>query len=373
MVRAAAVSALGSALFLTSSRALAGADDSVLLNRQDLAAASASNKEEPQTPIMQEILKGNAPTLTLDRDDLIIRNKVFKRVANPSTGQAPTEHPVYYAADEMAKEEPNVHGFVELPFKTAYVTPRGLVVENGGVVFQPVAGLVFPLGNIGAVKNFTFVTGVWNSINSAQGDTNVGPWNEMDFFASFSGSLGSLPATWTLTYGAWNFPQSTVAKPSTEHNLDLKVSFDDSKLWGDSGFALNPYVDFWWAMAGSSTVVLGREGDTGYIEVGIVPTYNWKVAPDMPITFAFPTYFSFGPEHYWGAADPDGNFGVFSASANVTVPLNFIPARYGHWHATAGISYFYLINRNLLDAGTILSGNDDRNVFVGTLGVGVNF
>ena len=35
-----------------------------------------------------------------------------------------------FLADAPPTEQPNIHGFVEVPFKTAYVTPRGLVVEN---------------------------------------------------------------------------------------------------------------------------------------------------------------------------------------------------------------------------------------------------
>ena len=218
--------------------------------------------------------------LKLDRDDQVIGNRVFKRVANPSAGQTATESPVYLADDAMDPEKPNIHGFLSASFKTAYVTPRGLVVENQGLVFQPVGGIVIPLGDIGPVKNVAFVTGVWNSINSHQDDTNVGPWNEMDYFASFGGSIG--PVSLTLTYGLWNFPQSTaVAKPSTEHNIDLKIDYDDSKLWGDSGFALKPYVDIWWAVGGSSTVVLGREGDTGYVEIGIIPSFSIKDAAEL--------------------------------------------------------------------------------------------
>jgi hypothetical protein len=308
-------------------------------------------------------------SLKLDNRDLLVGGKVMKRVANPSTGQAATEHPIYLAAD--AAETPNIHGFIEVPFKTAYVTPRGLVVENEGVVIQPVGGFVIPIGDLGPFKGFTFVTGVWNSINSAQEDTNVGPWNEMDYFASFGWNMDKF--AFTLTYGAWNFPQSTTLKPSTEHNIDLKISYDDSKLWGDSGFAVNPYVDLWWAVAGSSTVVLGKQGDTGYVEIGVVPSFTVKPNPDLPIKLAFPTYFSVGPEGYWDANADNGNFGVFSSSINATIPLNFIPTRMGNWHATVGFSYFYLMNKSLLDAGEILSGNDNRHVFVGSVGIGMNF
>ena len=39
-------------------------------------------------------------------------------------------------------------------------------------------------------------------------------------------------------------------KPSTEHNLDLKIVYNDSDLWGkDGGFALKPYVDIFYAIS----------------------------------------------------------------------------------------------------------------------------
>ena len=274
-----------------------------------------------------------------------------------------------------APEKPNIHGFIEVPFKTAYVTPRGLVVQDKGINIQPVGGFVFPLGDLGAVKNITFVTGVWNSITTYQHDPNVGAWNEMDYFASFSGKVGDFSGT--LTYGAWNFPNSTVFKPKTEHNLDFKLSYD-----GDNPVGMfHPYADFWWAISGSSTVTFGRMGSTGYIELGVAPSYTFKQITDYPITLAVPTYISVGPRSYWGrggtigglSAAPDGNVGVFQIGPNITVPLAFIPARYGFWHADAGVQYFYLVNRALFHAGTFLTGNNDRNVVVGSIGIGVNF
>lgn len=268
-------------------------------------------------------------------------------------------------------EQPNIHGFFSSPFKTAYVTPRGLVVENEGLVWQPVGGLVFPLGDLGPIKNFTFVGGIWNSVNTHQGDAYVGPWNEMDVFASFSGTVANAVSL-TLTYSPWNSPPHAF---HTEHNMDLKVQYDDSKLWGNSGFSLNPYIDGFWAMAGDSTVILGRKGGTGYFEPGIVPTYVFKSIPDYPITLTLPMYVQIGPSTYWDAHSTfsHSDLGLFSVSANLSVPLSFIPVRYGHWHADLGVTYDYLINNALLHAGTIASGNTDHNVVIGSVGVGVNF
>jgi hypothetical protein len=271
-----------------------------------------------------------------------------------------------------APEQPNIHGFADVTFTTAYLTPRGLLVIDKGVVIQPIVGLVLPIGDLGPVKNYTWVAGIWNCIACSQGDPGVGGWNEMDFFFSQSATVIDV-VNLNLTYGEWNFPESVPVgdKPKAEQNLDLKISYDDSKLWGDSGFSLNPYVDCWWAIAGSSTVVLGRQGGTGYFEFGVVPTYTIKAIPDYPIKVTMPTYISTGPKNYWGTA-PE-NFGVAYTALDVSVPLSFIPARYGHWHADAGITYDYLINGSLVDAGTILTGSTSRNLVEGTLGFGVNF
>jgi hypothetical protein len=274
--------------------------------------------------------------------------------------------PLYLAADGK-DEAPNIHGFFSISFGTSYITPRGLVVENAGIVIQPVAGIVMPIGDIGFLKNFTVVGGVWNSINSNQNDPNVGSWNEMDFFLSLSADLCP-QVNATLTYGAWSFPQSTIAKPETEHNIDLKIAYSDK--WFGPDFSLNPYVDLFYAVAGSSTVVQGKQGDTGYIEVGIVPTYKLKAIEGLPITLTFPTYFSFGPSEYWGG---ENNFGVLSAAANASVPIKWIPTRYGNWHFDVGVQYYNFLNGTLLDSGTILSGNTDRNMFRGYVGFGFSF
>jgi hypothetical protein len=273
-----------------------------------------------------------------------------------------------------APESPNIHGFFNSPFKTAYVTPRGLVVQNAGLVWQPVVGLVFPLEDLSIFKKTSFVGGIWNSVDTAEagGDPRVGPWDEMDVFASFNATVADNFGL-SLTYGAWNFPQAT--GPHTEHNLDLKVTYDDSKLWGNSGWAFHPYADFWWAISGSSTVVLGRQGSTGYIELGLTPTYTWKASADYPVTLTFPAYISIGPSNYWDehGTITTSHFGLVSASANASVPLAFIPTKYGFWHADLGVTYDYLINDSLLAAGGIVSGNTNHNVIIGSLGFGVNF
>jgi hypothetical protein len=275
-----------------------------------------------------------------------------------------SQHPAYLDA---APEAPNIHGFAEVPFKTAYVTPRGLVVENQGLVIQPVVGLVMPLDDIGPVSKLAIITGVWNSINLNQDDAFVGPWNELDYFLSLSGSVGKF--TGTLTYSPWYSPPHAFHIESTS---DFKVAYDDTDAI-IKGFAFKPYVDFFYSISGDSTVILGRHGSTYYVEFGMAPSYTLKAVADYPITFSVPTYFSVGPKNYWDVTEKSSNFGVFSTAINATVPLSFIPIKYGAWHADMGLQYFYLLNDSLLAAGGLASGNNNRNVLNASIGIGFNF
>jgi hypothetical protein len=293
-----------------------------------------------------------------------------------SSGQTTSDAPVATTPQylDVAPEGPQIHGFFDSPFKTAYITPRGLVVQDKGLAWQPVVGLVLPLPDIG-LKNASVVAGIWNSVTTAQGDPKVGAWNEMDVFVGFGGSI-TKELRVDFDYEAWNFPNSTLNKPSTEHVMQLKLSYDDSAFWGKSGFALHPYINAFYEVGGSSTVVLGKNGQTGYIEPGIVPTYTIKGS--TPITLTFPTYISIGPKEFWGSGvdalhKADGNFGVFSTGINVDIPLTFIPVKYGNWHAEAGVLYYHLINNALLRSGNLLSGNTDRDKFNTYVGVGVGF
>ncbi|HUB25835.1 MAG TPA: hypothetical protein VL992_10440 [Tepidisphaeraceae bacterium] len=284
---------------------------------------------------------------------------------------------VIYA--DAAPSGPNIHGFAAATVSTDYITPRGLVVADEDTVVQPIVGLVFPIGDLGPLKNFTFVGGLWNCVTFVQQDPHVGPWNELDdfFSISFDPFIPNLNAA--LTYVAFNSPTGAY---DTEHNSDLKLSYDDKSFWGGN-FGIEPYVDLWWAMAGSSTVVAGKPGDTGYAEIGVVPTYTVKAIPSYPVTLKVPTYISVGPKDYWsyddipgtptGGSWGDGNVGVFSTGLSASIPLNIIPVQYGYWHLDAGITYFDLISNGLVFGGELASGNTRRDLIMGTITLGVNF
>lgn len=267
------------------------------------------------------------------------------------------------AADttQPAAETPNIHGFVNVPFKTAYITPRGLVVENEGLVIQPIGGLVLPLD-----ETFTLIGGVWNSINTNQDDPEVGSYNEIDPFITLSAKLGDFELSGT--YVPFISPAGAF---ETEHNIEFALKYSD-KWFGD--LTINPYAKFFWAVSGDSTVVTGRRGDTFDVELGVNPSYTFGKDQQYPVTVSVPTFITVGPENFWGGSDNgDGNFGVFSTGVNVSIPLAFVPGRFGKWHVGAGVSYYYLINDNLVTAAEIVGTGDDRSRFVGSVEIGLSF
>jgi len=265
-----------------------------------------------------------------------------------------------------------VHGFFEYPFKTAYITPRGLVVENKGLVMQPVGGLVFPI-DMPAGSAFTdtaFIAGIWNSINTHQDDHFIGAYNEVDFFATLSTKVAS-NLSLSVTYVPFLSPPHNF---SVEHNIEFAVSYDDSKMLGD--FALHPYTKVFWAVESqSSTVITGKAGRTFDVEIGMVPGYTYKGITNYPITLQAPIFVTIGPAEYWGFDEKPSNFGTFSAGVTASIPLSFIPKRWGNWHADAGFTYYNLINKNLRLAAFLATNGStsDENQYVGSVGVGLNF
>lgn len=263
-----------------------------------------------------------------------------------------------------------IHGFVDLQLKNAYITPRGLLVTNKGVTTQVLTGLAFDLYGdpSGFVNDVTVVGGFWNDIASAQNSPTVGAWNEFDWFV---GPTVTFLKDWTAgaTFVEFLSPPGNF---KAEKNLEFSLSFNDSPYL--KPISLHPYAKLFWAIAGDSTVVLGRKGDTYDAELGLVPTLD-LASMGVPVTLTMPTWITVGPQSYWGGTS---HFGVFSTGLQAKTPLNFISARYGKWYAEAGIQYYNLINGKLVAAqiadgvsGPNTTGNN--NVWVGSVGIGFGF
>lgn len=268
-----------------------------------------------------------------------------------------------------------LHGFADMSFRTAYITPRGLAVENQGVVFQALGGLVFDIYNSddGFINNVSLVIGAWSSIHSHHPggeNTHLDVWNEFDSFAGINTRFMK-DFTFSFTYMDWVSPINAFDE---ERNLEFKLSYSDH--WFEKyDFTLNPYLSCFYNFAGGSPVVMGATNGSFYLEPGIVPTYTWKgLSSDYPITFSAPTYIQVGDGNFWSASDSSpAVVGLFSTGLKASVPLAFIPKEYGNWNAYVGFSYYHVISDDLHTANELVGSGDSRDLFVGYTGVGFGF
>lgn len=255
-----------------------------------------------------------------------------------------------------------LHGFGDVSVKNDYVTPRGLVVTTKGVTIQVLNGLV-------AVSpgGVAFHAGTWVDINPgySKADGNITAVNEFDYF--FGVDYDIMPKLNVgVEYSEFISGQPSVAFKN-EHNIEFHAKYKDS---ADKGFTINPYAKlFWAAWSKSSTVVLGKAGDTFDIELGVVPTVKTGA-----LTLSAPTWVTVGPKTYWGlGAAKDGNVGVFSTGLKASTPVSLFSSGAGA-SVYAFAQYYNLINDNLVAAKAILnSGANKRSHLQFGAGINVGF
>jgi len=142
-----------------------------------------------------------------------------------------------------------------LEFANEYVTPRGMIVRDKGVTFQP---LFLTFANLykgeGFLNDVTLVLGVWNDFGSCRRfqTTSVRkqPENEV--------AQKSIPLPdffWirqTLQTGCHlhRFREQILSIGTSQH-LEVKFSADDTPVPGAS--ALHPYISFWQELDSKAT------------------------------------------------------------------------------------------------------------------------
>ena len=274
----------------------------------------------------------------------------------------------------------NIHGFMDVSFKNDYITPRGLLVTKKDLTTQVLAVIGLDLyknPDPAEIINKMSVTAfVWNDLWHGQHNHNVGAWNEFDWGA---GTNVTLLQDWTLGAQYLEF-LSPPGNFASEKNIEFLVAYDDSK-WGLS-VRFKPYTKFFWAVTGDSTVVVGKHGHTFDVEIGLVPTVDFKNT-DFPVVVSLPTWITVGPAQFWnggtgGLKHKNSNCGVFSTGLRLELPISYIPVSYGSWYLHAGVQYYHLINDSLLKAqmttlGLTSLSSAHRNIYVASAGIGFRF
>lgn len=269
------------------------------------------------------------------------------------------------------KEPPFVTGLLDLPISNYYLTPRGVIVEDTGVIVQPVLLLFFNLyQSDGPLSNVTGTVGIWNSIHSKHRDPNntqIAPnWNEMDLLSGLSFTVLK-DWTFTFAYEYWISPIS--AFPGTSH-IELRFGYSDHFLKGlvPGELSINPYINFFIELK-NKTAAAPTIGESFYFELGAVPKY---VFAGYPLSIEMPTYLTFPGDHYYSQ---NSTVGIFGTGVKVTAPLTFIRPRYGKWSAHGDLIYKHLFNDGVVfDNITALppgSGTRDPVQIVG--GLTLNF
>src|SRR6266481_9464241 len=180
----------------------------------------------------------------------------------------------------------DIHGFFDVTFANDYMTPRGLLVTNTGLTTQIVNGLTFSLykNPDSWINSFSVTVGTFNDLwsrqNSVTGGANavtpgmfdaVGSWNEFDWWVSADWTMAKYWKT-GVTYITFISPPGNFRQ---ERNIEPYIRFDDGALTG-SAVTINAYVKLFYAISGSSTVVVGNQGNTYDVEIGMVPTLDLK-------------------------------------------------------------------------------------------------
>jgi hypothetical protein len=255
-----------------------------------------------------------------------------------------------------------INALFQLDVSDHYITPRGLNVENDGIIFQPLMLFFANLysSDTGFVDSVSLTAGMWSSIHTEKSGPDPGHWNEFDPIAGFTikfADIFKFDTTWTA------FDSMVDAYP-TSHHLELKLSLDDSKWLG--AWALSPYVAFWQELENKATVVFNQatSDESFYFTLGINPSIKF----DM-VKIEFPTFMNIVDDDFYqqfsGAGGGDG-IAVVSTGIKASVPLTFIPEGYGHWTWYAGVKYYHLSNDGLEDGNLVVTpdGDNDEDVLI---------
>jgi hypothetical protein len=261
-----------------------------------------------------------------------------------------------------------VNGLLAFDFSDHYITPRGLNVEDNGVIGQPLLLLFWKLhaSDHGAVADVTLTTGVWNSFHSHRSGLVPSRWNEIDPILGVTVKLRhglTVDASTTAFY-------TPTRSYATTGNADVKLTYSDSFA---SGFSINPYVDYWAELNDKATVMFNaatsRRGS--YVTLGATPTLRLG---GSGATLAVPVYGNFVSSDFYQRFDGSGGgsgLAVASAAPKVSMPLKFLGVAYGAWTGYAGVSFYHLRNEGLLDGNQVL-GNPDRETNLAQFRAGVS-
>jgi len=240
---------------------------------------------------------------------------------------------------------------------------RGLGQENQGLILQPWIDATFELHSSDDLT-LTGSVGIWNSLHDAvPGDA----WYEADFYAGVGAEMGKVAVG--VTYiNLYNPAGGDIFA----EEIDFSLSYDDSELWGDDGFALNPSATLAIEIDGGSDAGMNKGT---YLEIAIEPGMEDIFgSTSNPVDLSIPVTLGLGLEDYYeDGAGNDDTFGFLDVGLVLSTPLDgLIPADYGSWSASFGVHCIFLGDTAETISGAFGTGNDDSSVYA-TFGITMEY
>ncbi len=260
-------------------------------------------------------------------------------------------------------------------FTNAYYF-RGIGQENQGYVIQPYATL-----NIKVCDPITLSFGTWNSFHGGPTGDDAAPgspqangsdmqsWYESDFIVSMAYAFDKFAAT--VLYTAYTSPNDAF---NTVQEIAFKLQYTGPELMSAMPYVMVAFETDDDADAGNSAFgVLGTSSGI-YLEVGLNPGFALLESKTTPINVNFPITAGFSLDDYYEAVQAAGLddefYGYLSLGVNFTMPLTFVPPKFGAWSLVVGGSVLFL--GDTTDTLNGVGGNDDVE-FIGKVGLSFTY
>jgi hypothetical protein len=249
-------------------------------------------------------------------------------------------------AAAQAEDESKVNFLVNFEFANSYLTPRGMLVQNQGLVFQPLLlGFAHLYKGESFVKGIDGVGGVWNCFGSSPlaasgpaGSTTC--WYEIDPIAGISVAFDK-GFKLDVTYTAFNMQ---IFNLGTSQHLETKVSFDDSPYLKQ--FSIHPYVSYWRELSGKAVANTDPVAQSSYyFDLGMAPSYTFE---KYSVKLEAPCRILMADSKFYGTgAGNSSTVGLYEVGLKASVPMKFMPMGYGNWGFHAGYKYMGFCDNNL--------------------------
>jgi len=247
----------------------------------------------------------------------------------------------------QAQEDESIYSFSAGLDYTSHFISYGADVWGGGYEISPFSpkSTTFAYATVtGQVAdNLALYANIWSDLNDTIDSAIGGPIQEIDFNVGATFTFDKL--AFTLAYGHWMYAGDE------ERVVDFWVSYNDSGMMAE-GFALNPSINLHYRVDGN-----GGQEEAGCLVFGLKPAYTFAPESKFPITLAVPLAVALYEDEFQGG---DGGYGYASAGLAVSVPLAFIPAKFGSFATTVSVTYYNTPEDSL-------PNNAEENFFVSAI------